>query len=372
MRFDNPVALAAPEVVVDEFYDAHLRRVSRSFAFCIPRLRPRLRRQVASSYLLFRVADTIEDSLFAAARRDELFDAFSSLLEEPDVDGAACFAAAFEARATDAERLLIEDLPVLLADLQTFPVEARTAIVTTLRSMMNGMRYVLGAFGGELRLPDAGAVDLYCFFVAGLVGELLSRLVALDRGLTLDGPLLVDAHRFGRFLQKVNIIKDAASDRALGRELLPDGVEGSLRRDAEGALRYVLRLPPSCDDYRLFCAWSLFLGLFTVARSRNEDAASSRHEEVSAMLARIASIATDGRALTVQFERAAAALPPPDAPALRFVPDTRLRGVTTKLTLEQLGELGVVLQAGAQECVTRPAEGQKDAPSVAPSQRSAG
>src|SRR6185436_19804620 len=133
-----------------------------------------------------------------------------------------------------------------------------TAIVTTLRSMMNGMRYFLGASGGELRLPDAGAVDLYCFFVAGLVGELLSRLVALDRGLPLDGPLLVDAHRFGRFLQKVNIIKDAASDRALGRELLPDGVEGSLRRDAEGALRYLLRLPPSCDDYRLFCAWSLF------------------------------------------------------------------------------------------------------------------
>src|SRR6185436_4373290 len=124
----------------------------------------------------------------------------------------------------------------------------------------------------------------------------------------------VDAHRFGRFLQKVNIIKDAASDRALGRELLPDGVEGSLRRDAEGALRYLLRLPPSCDDYRLFCAWSLFLGLFTVARSRNGDGASSRHEEVSAMLARIASIATDGRALTLQFERAAAALPPPNAP----------------------------------------------------------
>jgi hypothetical protein len=35
----------------------------------------------------------------------------------------------------------------------------------------------------------------------------------------------------------------------------------SLRRDAEGALRYLQSLPLTEKGFRLFCGWSLFLGL---------------------------------------------------------------------------------------------------------------
>ncbi len=45
-----------------EFYQTHLDRVSRSFAFCIRQLPDPLRGWVGLSYLLCRILDTIEDS----------------------------------------------------------------------------------------------------------------------------------------------------------------------------------------------------------------------------------------------------------------------------------------------------------------------
>jgi farnesyl-diphosphate farnesyltransferase len=342
MPTDDAATSATHAAAAEEFYDAHLRRVSRSFAFCIPRLRQPLRNQVAASYLLFRVADTIEDSPFEEGARAELFDLFESLLSRPDHHGAARLARAFQSGATDSERALIDDLPALLAHLHSFDSEVRAAIVTTIHSMMRGMRYFLSRSGGALRLRTVGEVDLYCFFVAGLVGELLSALVAHERGVAL-GPMLVDAHRFGRFLQKVNILKDAASDLVLGRDLVPSGVEGSLREDAAGALRYILSLPPSADDYRLFCAWSLFLGLFTLARAADAAPARSRREEAEAVLARVAAAAGDDASLRALFLESAATLPPSVPAPPPFVPDARLQGIRTKLTQPELAALGLAL-----------------------------
>ena len=54
------------------FYQTHLDRVSRSFAFCIKKLESPLRQWVSLAYLLCRVLDTVEDSslgkLFSFAR----------------------------------------------------------------------------------------------------------------------------------------------------------------------------------------------------------------------------------------------------------------------------------------------------------------
>ena len=46
----------------DDFVAAHLARVSRTFALAVPALPPRLRHAVGLAYLLFRVADTLEDA----------------------------------------------------------------------------------------------------------------------------------------------------------------------------------------------------------------------------------------------------------------------------------------------------------------------
>ena len=64
-----------------DFYQSHLNRVSRSFAFCIQKLDPPLRQWVSLSYLLCRVLDTVEDSLWSSvALRSGQYEDFESFI----------------------------------------------------------------------------------------------------------------------------------------------------------------------------------------------------------------------------------------------------------------------------------------------------
>jgi hypothetical protein len=129
--------------------------------------------------------------------------------------------------------------------------------------MYRGMRH-FSREGRVVRLRSLAEVNQYCFFVAGLVGDLLTDLVA-ERwpSFQVTRRTSVDAHHFGLFLQKVNLLKDQAADEREGRFLVHSRAEllASLRRDAEGALRYLQSLPIAEKGFRLFCGWSLFLGL---------------------------------------------------------------------------------------------------------------
>lgn len=295
----NGTALAG--IDVDRFYDLHLARVSRSFAFCIPRLEPPFRSWVSLSYLLLRVLDTIEDSPWTTgAERERQFDELERMIAGDRID-VQRWIDAFPSAVSEAERLLLADTPQLISDLHALPPPVYAAIARTLHAMSQGMRYFLGRPQG-MHLESVGEANLYCFFVAGLVGEMLTLLFTQTTAMALDDDLLVDAHRFGRFLQKVNILKDAAEDRAAGRHLVPGDLAASLRDDAGGAIAYLLRLPSSARGYRLFCAWSLFLGLTTVTRKRSR-------ADVELLLARVESIVRDDDALRALFLSYAAALP---------------------------------------------------------------
>src|SRR5205807_1178023 len=131
-------------------------------------------------------------------------------------------------------------------------------VLDTIDRMAEGMAlYAKRPVG--VRLVDLEDVVRYCCIVAGLVGELLTRLWALEGDAP---PKILDAYHFGLFLQKVNILKDQAEDEAAGRFFVPDRREllSSLRADADGALEYLTRLPRQARGYRTFCAWSLMLG----------------------------------------------------------------------------------------------------------------
>ena len=74
---------------------------------------------------------------------------------------------------------------------------------------------------GNLVLTDLEDLKNYCYFVAGIVGEMLTELFLLGRP-TLSGVaafLRGRAAAFGEALQLVNILKDAAGDAAEGRTL---------------------------------------------------------------------------------------------------------------------------------------------------------
>jgi hypothetical protein len=83
------------------------------------------------------------------------------------------------------------------------------------------------------------------------------------------------AHRFGSFLQKVNLLKDEPEDRPQGRFLVPDArsVLHSAKSDEEGAIEFIRQIPVEQIGFRLFCAWSLSLGLATLLLVKNPESA---------------------------------------------------------------------------------------------------
>lgn len=253
-------------------YQEHLNRVSRSFAFCIERLQSPLRAYVGLSYLICRILDTVEDAPWESAEAQSIaFECFDSFILVPPSAGAvAQWREAFPARIPEGEAILLQEAYEIFRDFHSLPEEVQAVLRDPILSMSRGMKHFMQrAQGGALRLRTLAEVNQYCFFVAGVVGEILTQLLWAGRGPLqlsveeLKGVSLEKAFRFGRFLQKVNLLKDQMSDEPEGRFLVPsrDIVLRSLIADADQAIDYVLSLPSRLVSYRLFCSWSLFLGL---------------------------------------------------------------------------------------------------------------
>jgi phytoene/squalene synthetase len=282
-----------------EFYQRHLDAVSRSFALCIPQLDPPFRDQVSLSYLLLRVLDTVEDAAFPDKLQQQRgFNAFRQFLaKRPTRAQVDAFRSAFPGSITDGERNLLADTESFLEDAHELPAAPRGAIFGAIDRMAEGMA-AYARRPAPLRLLDLEDVTRYCCIVAGLVGELLTRLWALGGD---TPPRMLFAYRFGLFLQKVNILKDQAEDEASGRFLVPDRREilASLRADAEGAVSYLTSLPRGERGYRIFCAWSLMLGAASLAQM--DGPRESHRTQTMGLLRRTAEIAQDDQALRRQF-----------------------------------------------------------------------
>jgi phytoene/squalene synthetase len=290
------------------FYQRLLDEVSRSFALCIPQLSAPFRDQVALSYLLLRVLDTVEDAPFGdRALQQRQFERLRGFLRAMPSHGELdAFLSDFPARITDSERDLLGNTFALLEDCHELGAPARRAIVRATDRMAKGMAAYARRPAG-LCLVDVEDVARYCCFVAGVVGEMLTQLWALGSDET--PPAVALAYHFGLFLQKVNILKDQAEDEAASRFLVPDRTEllASLGGDAKRALAYIQALPPGDSGYRTFCAWSLMMGASTLAQL--DGPKQSRRAETAALLARTATIVQDNAALATQFAELMPPLP---------------------------------------------------------------
>ena len=83
-------------------------------------------------------------------------------------------------------------------------------------------------------------------------------------GLKWSTILLNQSFHFGFFLQKINLLKDSEADKSLGRCYFSsrESLRASLVINARYAMDYLKRIPIiEGRPYRLFCAWSLFIGL---------------------------------------------------------------------------------------------------------------
>ncbi|HSH42501.1 MAG TPA: phytoene/squalene synthase family protein [Arenicellales bacterium] len=305
----NPATDSVMEPDCDRFQDTILTGVSRTFALTIPQLPPALRRAVTNAYLLCRIADTVEDDPGIAPRDKEMYHRWLvELLEDRD-DGAG-FAHSLGQRlssgSSSQEKDLVRHTPSVIAVTRRLEAPARATLRRRIAVMCRGMP----AFQRRPRrdgLPNLAALDQYCYFVAGVVGQMVTDLfcdytpeIAESR----DALLELSAS-FGQGLQMTNILKDIWEDRSRGVCWLPrdvfaahgyDLAEMAPGRDRDAfaaalsellgvahghlrnALSYTLLIPARETGIRRFCLWSLVLAVLTLQRIRANPGFEAGHQ----------------------------------------------------------------------------------------------
>lgn len=202
------------------FCDEILCKVSRSFAAVIRQLPPTLLVDVLIFYLVLRALDTIEDDMtFFDSNEDKvkILQSFhKTALVDPNWKMMGC--------GEGDERRLLEEFPKCHSVYAALPEGSRRVISDITQRMATGMAEFVDKDLGQGTV-DVQQYNRYCHFVAGLVGEGLSRLFSVSG---LEQPsLATELHlsdQMGLFLQKTNIIRDYLEDYVDGRAFWPQSV----------------------------------------------------------------------------------------------------------------------------------------------------
>jgi farnesyl-diphosphate farnesyltransferase len=282
----------------DEVYQDHiLPHVSRTFALTIPQLPDGLRTAVTSAYLLCRIADTIEDEPALSAPETLAFlQRFSAVLAghgEPRL-----LAREIEPRLSDrtlaTERELLSNMERVIGVMARLNEPQRAAIQRCVELMCSGMPRF--QFSASLKgLARSSDLDDYCYYVAGVVGEMLTDLFCdYSPDIARHRPALsAIAASFAQGLQMTNILKDVWEDRSRGACWLPQdvftrhGVDlaevssepfdprfgagfreliGVAHAHLRNALDYTLLIPSKESGIRRFCLWAIGLAILTLRK----------------------------------------------------------------------------------------------------------
>jgi len=228
-----------------------LSATSRTFAPAISLLSEPTRGVVGLSYLLFRIADTLEDA--AAWPKVARIRALDELVRLLDANEPAAWREASQRWLADdptrheGYRALLEGTPAVIEAMFGLPAGTRDIVRSHVRRTALGMQEVLerASDDGTVELGTIDELRRYCYIVAGIVGELLTA-VFLEHApqLRAVAPVLVENQAaFGEGLQLVNILKDAGDDARENRSFLPKGVSRAevialARRDLDRADAY--------------------------------------------------------------------------------------------------------------------------------------
>ena len=152
--------------------------VSRTFALTIPQLPEPLREVVTNAYLLCRIADTIEDdAALTPLQKADFHEQFRAV-----VAGQACagiFAQTLlpllSPETPSAEREFVQHIPAVIRCLRNFTPQRQDSLHRCVNIMSTGMpefQRTVSLNG----LENQAEMDRYCYYVAGVVGEMLTEL----------------------------------------------------------------------------------------------------------------------------------------------------------------------------------------------------
>jgi farnesyl-diphosphate farnesyltransferase len=282
----------------DEVYqDQILPHVSRTFALTIPQLPPALSTPVTSAYLLCRIADTIEDEpALSAAETLAFLQRFSAVVAGTGEPGALArdLEHRLSERTLPTERDLVSNMDRVVRVTSKLGEAQHAAIQRCVELMCYGMpRFQFNA--SVKGLAKSSDLDDYCYYVAGVVGEMLTDLFcdySADIARRRAG-LSALAASFAQGLQMTNILKDVWEDRSRGVCWLPQDVFTRLGVDLaqvsnethdprfsagmtelvavahahlRNALDYTLLIPGKEKGIRRFCLWAIGLAILTLRK----------------------------------------------------------------------------------------------------------
>jgi len=178
-----------------------LGKTSRSFAMVIRALGDELRDAVCVFYLVLRGLDTVEDDTkFPKDVKIPLLIAFNEKLRSPGWNMTGC--------GEGDERELLENFNRVIATFGRLKPKYQEVIQDIAKRMGKGMSEFI-----QRELITMQDWDLYCHYVAGLVGIGLSNLFGASG---LEDPSFATndklSNSMGLFLQKTNIIRDYLED----------------------------------------------------------------------------------------------------------------------------------------------------------------
>ncbi len=274
-----------------------LQGVSRTFALTIPRLPEELCDVVGNAYLLCRITDTIEDEpVLSVEQKQEFSERFIEIVAGRGAAGpfARELGALLSTSTTASEHDLIANTNRVIRITRTFNAVQRGALERCVTVMSRGMTEFQQSATLD-GLSDLAHLDRYCYYVAGVVGEMLTELFcdySAEIGERRED-LLALSVSFAQGLQMTNILKDMWDDRRRGacwlpRDIflaadinvsdLPAGQDNPgfarglsqlvaiARHHLDNALRYIMIIPPGEIGIRLHCLWALGMAVLTLRR----------------------------------------------------------------------------------------------------------
>ncbi|WP_114570073.1 squalene/phytoene synthase family protein [Exiguobacterium flavidum] len=192
--------------------DRVLKETSRTFYIPISRLSTELQEAVGAAYLAMRAIDEIED-------HEELAkDVKSRLLRETALLLRGTFDTAAYGALIAPYADLLPEVTIRLGDWVDYcPEGIRSKVLDSTAEMAEGM----AAWAERDWLVETEAdLDEYTYYVAGLVGVMLSDVWEWKAGIVTDKEQAIG---FGRGLQAVNILRNQGEDAERGVGYFPPG-----------------------------------------------------------------------------------------------------------------------------------------------------
>ncbi|MFQ5676489.1 MAG: squalene/phytoene synthase family protein [bacterium] len=288
-----------------------LPRVSRTFSISIDVLRGDFYKSILCSYLLCRIIDTVEDSKFADfSQQKALFNSFTDLFARQDFSDSSvqnwvdAFFAAAVLRPDEQDYYgLIKNTRLVVANFLSLPRNYRDLIRECVIEMSTGMLGMVAKRENNGATPffltTEEDLEKYCYFVAGTVGILTTKLLREDSSRvnnSLFNYLEERSVSFGLGLQMTNILKDCWTDYQRGLCYIPkemisrydlmadnffvpenspkaqktiDDLIEKAAAHLDRGLDLIVSLPRTQFRVKLSCLWPLFFAIKTLIAIKN-------------------------------------------------------------------------------------------------------